>query len=73
MQENHSDCSRMAHLVLGPSGHVKLNLTVPAQPVQSADPTIQSDPSQESAKPNSSLAPRVLYIKEQGFSESVAA
>ena len=42
MQENHSDCSRVAQhaLVLGSSGHVKLDLIVPAQSTWSA---IQSD------------------------------
>ena len=43
-------------------------------PVQSVDSAIQPDPSQESVKPDSScLAPRVSAIKEQGFSEAVAA
>ena len=47
-QENYSNCSRVAQdaLVLGPSGHVKPEPFMPAQPV---DSTIQSDPSQESS------------------------
>ena len=45
MQENHSDCSGVAHhaLVLGSSGHVQPNPTEPAQSAQPVD-TIQSDP-----------------------------
>ena len=73
MQENHSDCSRVAQhaLVLRSSGHVQPNPTEPAQPVHSA---IQSDSSQESVKPKSAcMAPRVSAIEEQGFSEAVAA
>ena len=73
MQENHSDYSRVAQhaLVLGPSGHVKPNPTIPAQ---SADSALQSDPSQESVKPKSTcLALRASAIKEQGFFDIVAA
>ena len=52
MQENHSDCSGVAHhaLVLGSSGHVQPNPTEPAQSAQPVDITIQSDPSQKSDK-----------------------
>ena len=73
MQENHSDCSGVAQhaLVLGSSGHVQPNRTEPAQP---AHTTIQSDSTQESVKPKSTcVAPRASAIKEQGFSEAVAA
>ena len=37
MQQDHSDCSRVAQraLVLGPGGHVQLDPIVPAQPAQS--------------------------------------
>ena len=73
MQENHSDWSRVAQhaLILGPSGHVQPDPTEPAQPVNTA---IQSDPSQKSDKPKSpSMAPTATAIKEQGFSEAVAA
>ena len=73
MQENHSDCSRVGHhaLVLGPSDHVRSN---PAVPAQSANPAIQSDPSQDSTKPKSQcLAPGASLINERGFSEAVAA
>ena len=61
VQENHSACSRVAQYaqVLGCSGHVEPNLTVPDKPTQSADPAVQ--------------APRASSIKEQGFSEAVAA
>ena len=58
-------------LVLEPSGHVQPNPILPAQP---ADSTIQSEFSQESAKPESpSLAPRSSATKEQGFFEAVLA
>ena len=52
MQENHSDCSGVAHhaLVLGSSGLVQPNPTEPAQSAQPVDTTIQSDPSQKSDK-----------------------
>ena len=73
MQENHSDCSRVAQhsLVWGSSGHVKPDLIVPAQPTHSA---IQSDSIQESVKPKSTcLALRASANKEQGFSEAAAA
>ena len=72
LQENHSDCSRVAQhaLVLGSSDHVQSDPTVPAQPVDTA---FQSDPSQKSDKPKSPcMAPRATAIKEQGFSEAVA-
>ena len=73
MQEHHPDCSRVAQhaLVLGPCDYVQSDFTVPAQ---SADPMFQSDPSQKSAKSKSTcLALRTSAIKEQGFSEAVAA
>ena len=73
MQENHSDCPRVAQhaLVLGPSGYVQSDPTEPAQPVNTA---LQSDPSQKSDKPKyPCMAPRATAIKEQGFSEAVAA
>ena len=52
IQENHSDCSGVAHhaLVLGSSGQVQPNPTEPAQSAQPVDTTIQSDPSQKSDK-----------------------
>ena len=73
MEENHSDCSRMAQhaLFLGPSDNVKSNTIVSAQ---TAHTIIQSDLIQESVKPKSTcLAPRASAIKEQGFSEAVSA
>ena len=43
-------------------------------PAQSANPAIQSDPSQDSTKPKSQyLAPGASVINERGFSEAVAA
>ena len=76
LQEDHPDCPGMAQhgLVLGPSGHVQPNPTEHAQSAQSANATFQSDPSQKSDKPKSPcMAPRASAIKEQGFSEAVAA
>ena len=50
------------------------NLRKPAQPAQSADTALQSDPSLKSDKSKSPcLAPRATKIREQGFSETVAA
>ena len=71
-----SDCSGVAQhaLLLGPSDHVQSDPIEPtflAQPVNTA---LQSDPSQKSDKPKSPcMAPRATEIKEQGFSEGVAA
>ena len=76
LQENHSDCSRMAQhaLVLGSCDHVQSDPSEPTQPTQPADPAFQSDPSQESDKPESPcMAPRATAIRKQGFSETVAA
>ena len=76
MQENHSDCPGLAQhaLVLGSSGHVQPNPTEPTLLAQSANTALQSDPSQKSDKPKSPcMAPRATVIKEQGFSEAVAA
>ena len=76
MQENNSNCSGVAQhaLVLGSSGHVQPNPTKHAQSAQSVDTVLQSDPSQKSDKSKSPcMAPRASAIKEQGFSEAVAA
>ena len=76
MQKNHSDCPGVAEhaLVLGPGDHVHSNPTVAAQPAQPFNSALQPDPSQKSGKPESPcMAPRVSAIKEQGFSEAVAA
>ena len=73
MSEDHSDYHWVAQhaLVLGSSDHVQPNTIEPAQ---SAPTTIQSDSTQESVKPKSAcVAPRASAIKEQGFSEAVAA
>ena len=70
--QDHS-CTRVSEhaLVLGPSGHVQSDPTVPAQ---SGDSTIQQDSAQESVKPEPTcLVPSATAIKEQGFSEAVAA
>ena len=71
--ETHSDCPGVAQhaLVLGLGEHVQPG---PPQPAQSANTALQSDPSQKSDKSKSPcLAPRATKIKEQGFSEAVAA
>ena len=57
-------------LVYGPSGNVQSDPIMSAQPAQSFYSAVQSDP----VEPESSyLAPRASAIKEQGFSEAVAA
>ena len=61
-------------LVLGSSGHVHPNPTEPAKSAQPVDTALQSDPSQKYDKPKSPcMAPRSSAIKEQGFSEAMAA
>ena len=61
-------------VVLGPSGHVQSDPTVPAQSGQSGDSCIQPDPALEPVKSEPTcLAPRATAIKEQGLSEAVAA
>ena len=69
IQENHPDCSGVAQhaLVLGPSDYVQSGSPQSAQLAQPADTALQSDPSQKSdeSEPTS--------IKEQGFSQAVAA
>ena len=61
-------------LVLGPSGHVQSDPTVPAPSTKSSDSAIQPDPAQEYVKPEPiCLAPRATAIKEQGFYEEVTA
>ena len=52
MQENHSDCPRVAQhaLVVGSSGHVKPDPPEPAQSVQTSNTALQSDSPQESDK-----------------------
>ena len=58
-------------VVLGSSGHVQSDPSVSAQ---SGYSVIQPDPAQEPVKPEPTfLAPRATAVKEQGFSEAVAA
>ena len=76
IQENHPDCSGVAQhaLVLGPSDHVQSGPPQSAQLAQPVDTALQSDPSQKSDKSESPcMAPRATSIKEQGFSQAVAA
>ena len=73
MQENHSHCSGGGPTCLG-FGIWWPNPTESAQSAQPIDTALQSDPSQNSNKPKSPcMAPRASAIKEQGFSEAVAA
>ena len=61
-------------LVLGSSGNVQSDPTVPAQHTQIIVSAFQPGPSQEPVKSEPTcLAPRPSAIKEQGFSEAVAA
>ena len=76
MQKDHSDCSRVAQhaLVLGSSGHFQPDPAKSAQSSQPANTALQPDPSQNSDQTKSPcMAPRASSIKEQGFSEAVAA
>ena len=76
VQQNDTDCTRVAKhaLVLGSGSYVQSDPSVPAQPAQSGNSTIQPDPTQKSVKSQPPcLAPRAAAIKEQGFSEAVAA
>ena len=73
LPQDHSDLFRVAQhaLVLGFSGHVKPD---PPEPAQSSNTALQSDSSQESVQLKSAcLASRASAVKEQGFSEAVAA
>ena len=76
LQQNNSDCPRVAQhaLVLGSSGNVQSNPTVPAQHTKLSISAIQPGPSQEPVKSEPTcLAPRASANKEQGFSEAVVA
>ena len=76
LQQDHSDCPRMAQhgLVLGSSGNVQSDPPVSAQHTKLSVSTVQPGPTQEPVKLESTcLAPRAPAIKEQGFSEAVAA
>ena len=76
LQQNNPDCPRVAQhaLVLGPGSNLKPDPTVSAQPTQLSVSAIQPGPSQEPVKSEPTcLAPRASAIKEQGFSEAVAA
>ena len=76
MQKTYSNCPGVAQhaLVLGSSDHVQPDPTMPTKAAPFVDTTLQSDPPQESDKSKSPcVAPRTTAIKEQGFSEAVAA
>ena len=76
LQQNNPDCPRVAQhaLVLGPGSNVKPDPTMSAQHTQPSVSAIQPGPSQEPVESEPTcLAPRASAIKEQGFSEAVAA
>ena len=76
IQQNDPDCTGMAQhaLVLGSSGNVQSDPAVSAQHTKPSVSAIQPGPTQEPVKSKSTcLAPRASAIKEQGFSEAVAA
>ena len=76
LPQNLSDSPRVVKhaLVLGSGDHVQPDLPESTQSAQPSNTALQSDSSQESAQPKSGcLAPRASAIKEQGFSEAVAA
>ena len=76
MQQFDPDCPGMAQhaLVLGSSRNVQPGPLESSGSAKSADTALQSDPSQKSDKSKSPcMAPRASAIKEQGFSEAVAA
>ena len=76
MPQNHTDCTGVAQhaLILGSSGKIQSDPTVPAKPAQPAVSANQPDPAQAPVKPEpTSLAPRATAIKEKGFSEAVTA
>ena len=76
LQPVNPDCTGVAQhaLVLGSGGHVQSDSTVSAQHTQFGVSAIQPGPSQEPSKSEPTcLAPGNSAIKEQGFSEAVAA
>ena len=76
MQQNDPDCTGMAQhaLVLGSSDNVQSDPPVSAQHTKLSVSAIQQGSTRELVKPESPcLAPRASAIKEQGFSEAVAA
>ena len=76
LQQNNSDCSRVTQhaLVLGSGSNVKPDPTVSALHTKPSVSALQPGPSQEPVESEPTcLAPRASAIKEQGFSEAVAA
>ena len=76
LQQDYSDCLRVAQhtLVLGSSGNVQSDHTLPAQHTRLSVSAFQPGPLQEPVKSEPTcLAPRASAIMEQGFSEAVAA
>ena len=76
LQQDNTECSRVAQhaLVLRSGGNVQSDSTVSAQHAQPAVSAIQPSSPQEPVESEPAyLAPRASAIKEQGFSEAVAA
>ena len=76
LQKDNPHRPRLAQhaLVLGSSGAVSSGPALPASTPQSGGATVQWEPSQGSGRSEPScLAPRVEAIKQQGFSDQVAA
>ena len=76
VQQDHSDCPGLAQhaLVWGSSDNVQSESLVSTQHTRLSVSTVQPSPTQEPVKSESAcLAPRASAIKEQGFSEAVAA
>ena len=75
MRQNHTDCPSGAQhtLVLGSVDHVQPDPSVPAQPAQFTDSRSTRPFIEIWRTEYSCLAPRASAIKDQGFSEAVAA
>ena len=76
LQESHSDSPRLAQhaMVLGSSGNVIPNPSVPSTSSRPSNSALQQGASQELEQPKSPcLAPRAEAVREQGFSSPVAS
>ena len=76
LQEGHSDSPRLAQhaMVLGSSGNVIPNPSLPSTSARPSDSAFQQGAPQEPDQPKSPcLAPRAETVREQGFSSPVAS
>ena len=75
LQQDDPDCTGVAQhaLVLGSGGNVQSDSPVSAQHAKLSVSTIQPGPTQEPVKSESTCLAHQSAIKEQGFSEAVAA